>query len=348
MIGTLTPQPQHNTTQQTLLFISPPQQESIAPELMEVHPTPTSSLQQNDNQDGENNNMTTKINCIYCYLSDITESMLEALVTHNIFNVYLSCGYPNPAQYPALTGIVPAEECGVTITEENVTNTLALMATVDERFKLWAWFGTWSNEGEDDAEGHALAQVDISTAGNRTAIITVLATIAQWGFYGVADDTEDINEASQTETGQMGDCSVAFWNSLASTLTGLGIKMSAYTPAVWYNFNMNYVSQLTGQDYLIMVGPNDATYTTRATEFLTHTSLPVIPYIIIGGSGDMNTVTGHIEALPIASYPEICGYVLYTWDSVTDGGEWTEWDAWTPKNNTSTTMVFTLLTEMEY
>ena len=54
-----------------------------------------------------------KLNGVWLGKQDLNPTMLKDAVAHKIFNIYLGCGFPNPSQYPSLTGIVPASEIGI-------------------------------------------------------------------------------------------------------------------------------------------------------------------------------------------------------------------------------------------
>jgi hypothetical protein len=283
---------------------------------------------------GGSGSSTSNLNGIWVYQSDINAQMLKNLVSNDIFNVYLDMGYPSPdlGYYPdpTLTGIVPADEAGTSVTQAQVTADLQLLASVDPRLHLWAWVGTWSNAGTSDATGHALAKVDISTASNRAAIIKDIVKIAEMGFYGVQDDTEDITANSQTSNGQDGPDSVAFWNSEAVALHSAGnYKLAPFTPGFWDIFNTQYLPQLTGMDYLIMASP---IFAAQLPEFLTHTSLPVIIDIDSNTAGDAATIISELNALPVSSYPNVVGFALYDYETYTSDGDWTVWYNWPTKN----------------
>ena len=106
--------------------------------------------------------------------------MLKTLVSHQIFDVFVAVGYPNPRDDPRLTGIVPSAEVGLSITQNKVNVLNQLFASVDSRLRLWAWFGTWSSLGTNDATGHELAKVNLSSSYNRNIIIENIVKVAKW------------------------------------------------------------------------------------------------------------------------------------------------------------------------
>ena len=271
-------------------------------------------------------------NGIWLSQADLTTSMLEQCVANGIFNVFLNTGYPNPSEYPSLTGIVPSAECGLVFGKSTVASDLALLASVDSRLKLWAWFGTFSSG--DDATGHANAKVDISTAANRDAIISVLTSIAKsWGFYGVQDDTEDFTSNCLTGNGQWGSWQVDYFNAGAIAAHNVGLKFAPFVAPYWYNFNLIYLSQLTGMDYLVMAamvpsgGTTQLDWTTQVTEFLDNTNLPVIIDLENDISGDVTTQISWVNALPSSSYSNLVGFALYNWKSM-DTPDWASWNIW--------------------
>ena len=278
---------------------------------------------------------STTFNGIWLFQPDLTTAMLQSCVANQIFNIFLSVGYPNPSQYPSLTGIVPSTETGFHPTVSQISDDLALLASVDSRLKLWAWFGTYGYSGGN--EGHQYGQVDISTSGNRNALIAVLVSLAHdYGFYGVQDDTEDYTTNSLTSSGQWGSWQVAFWNAEATACHAVGLKFAPFLEAGWSNFNTVYVPQFTGMDYLIisaMMGQTQSFWTTQIAEFLTHTTLPVIIDLEEDHSGDITTQISWVDALPASSYSNIVGFSLYCWNGlVGQSSDWSSWSSWTTKN----------------
>ncbi|HKZ45428.1 MAG TPA: VCBS repeat-containing protein [archaeon] len=273
-------------------------------------------------------------NAVWVYQSEINTAMLQNLVSHKIFNVFLSVGYPNPSDDPALTGIVPDGEIGILVSQSQVAADLNLLASVDSRLRLWAWVGTFSSG--DDATGHANAKVDVSTSSNRAAIIKNIVKIAQMGFYGVQDDTEDITaNSADPATGQMNMNMVNFWNEEATALHNIGVKLATFTPAVWYNFNTLYLPQMTGMDYHVTgigVNSGQSSFNTQMTQFMANTNIPVIIDIESDNSGNAAELISWIDAWPVTSYPNVVGFALYNYGSYTSDGDWAAWDSWALKD----------------
>jgi len=280
-----------------------------------------------------------KFNGVWCSKNALNTTMLKACVSHQIFNIYLGVGYPKPSQYPSLTGIVPDHETGISVTKAQVDSYNKLLASVDSRLKLWAWFGTWSSLGTSDSNGHALGQVDISTKSNRTAIIDAIVDVAGWGFYGVQDDTEDFTPNSRLANGQYGQNQIDFWNDETIALHTIGVKVAIFTPAVWNNFNSVYLPKMKGMDYLISAGfwvsDTQPTFNTQMRQFLKNTKIPVAIDIQSSNAGDCATLISWIEGLPLSSYPNVIGFSLYEYAAFTSHSDWAAWDKWTVKNSTT-------------
>ena len=279
-----------------------------------------------------------KFNGVWCFKNDLNSTMLKACVSHQVFNIFLNVGYPKPSQYPTLIGIVPDHETGISVSKTQVDSYIKLLASVDSRLKLWAWFGTWSSLGTTDSNGHELGQVDVSTKSNRTAIIDALVDVAKWGFDGVQDDTEDFTPNSRLANGQFGPNQVDFWNDETIALHNIGVKVAIFTPAVWYNFNSMYLPQMKGMDYIISAGfwvsDTQPTFNTQMRQFLKNTKIPVAIDIQSSDAGDCAALISWIEGLPLSSYPNVIGFSLYEYNAFTSHSDWKAWDNWTTKNST--------------
>ena len=278
-----------------------------------------------------------KFNGIWCFKSDMNATFLKNCVSHQIFNIFVNVGYPKPSQYPTLVGIVPANESGINVTKVQVDNYNKLLASVDSRLKLWAWFGTWNTDGKTDAEGHALAKVDVSTVANRTAIIDAIVDVAGWGFYGIQDDTEDFTENSKNSNGQFGDHVVNFWNDETVAMHKLGLKIAIFTPAVWHNFNTLYLPKMKGMDYIIAAGltasSSETSFYTQMRQFLKNTKIPVTIDIQSDYHGASEKLINWINGLPLSSYSNIVGYSLYDYRNFQSHTDWAAWDQWTAKDS---------------
>lgn len=264
--------------------------------------------------------------------SALTTSVLNALKAQGIFNIYLTCGYPNATDDPLLSGIVSPTEIGILVTQQQVINAVGLCASVDSRFRLWAWFGTWSwdNDGGDDATGHANAKVDISTSANRTKIINALMRVANWGFYGVQDDTEDLTDNCLT-SGQYNDKYVSFVNELAAACHLVDKPLHTFTPGLWYNFNANYASTITGPDLVILV-MTDA-YTQTDWLNLSRQFLDECPRPVLLNASNNQTWFDRMDLLPLATYPQIKGCTFYQYSNWS-ANSWTYWSTWKADNPT--------------
>ena len=277
------------------------------------------------------------INAVYCYKRDVNVAMLKTLVLHNVFNVFVGVGYPNPKDDSRLVGIVPAAEVGIVITSQGVADLNRLFASVDSRLRLWGWFGTWSRLGTDDRSGHELAKVDLSTEYNRSIIIENIVKVAGWGFYGVQDDTEDVIQVSYPHVKTQNQ--VDFWNEEQAALTPIGIKLATFTyagpPSLWtYQPKYNFVGQLN-VDYIIAVadvrqtqevyssyGPIEQIWKSEVTTGLSVACSPVIVHL-----------TTYDSLFPfkaqLACLPEIpasfVGISIYYYGEITSS-DWLAWD----------------------
>ncbi len=276
-------------------------------------------------------------NGVWVYTQDLLGSgataLLQDCVAREIFDIYMNVGYPSPAQgtvtFPSLSGFVPDSEIGITCTSANVTTILATLASVDSRLKLWAWFGTWSsdNGGGDDALGHQNAKISINTPTRRSALITAIMTVANWGFYGIQDDTEDLNADSLEASGQYGATYITFTNDLATAAHAAGKKYIPFVPSVWYNFSNSFLQDLTVPDAIIMAGHNDSDigqWNTLAQLFFDKAPRPVI--YNFGWPAVAPTMT-RLNSLPFSGVAsKIVGYswyMYYDWQ-----GNWGTWDSW--------------------
>ncbi len=261
------------------------------------------------------------------------EARLQECVSKDIFDLYVSVGYPSPAQgvitFPSLSGFVPDSEVGIILTQAEVQQIKAKMAAVDSRLKLWAWFGTWStdNAGGDDAIGHANAKIDVDTAPRRAAIIAACMTVARWGFYGIQDDTEDFRPAS-LPGGQPGSAVMSFFNEFAAAARAEGFRYRPFIQCVWTNVNEVYIPTLTGPDEIILAGPtaNEGQdwLTARFTEFFANVQRPVI--FNFGDRGTAPWMATALDAMFSSLSSKIAGYALYQFSDWT--GNWGQWDAW--------------------
>lgn len=264
---------------------------------------------------------------MWFFKKNLTESALHKLVDNDVFNVYLQVGYPSSKDDPALQGIVSDSEVGIQITQGEVAAFLQLLAKVDSRLRLWAWFGTWSSLGTSDADGHAKAKIDISTKANRARVIANIKAVASWGFYGVQDDTEDLKPNSVASNGQFDDRIVSFWNEEAEALHAIGVKLVTFTPAVWYNFTEQHLANITGPDYQILVpsnGASEAEWVDLTARAIQNSSIPVT--IDLGGGSSCAMVSGRLDKvfakLPSADAARVLGYAFYEWSAWNNASSW--------------------------
>lgn len=261
------------------------------------------------------------------------DARLRECVSKDIFDLYVSVGYPSPAQgvvtFPSLSGFVPDSEVGIILTQSQVQQIKAKMAAVDSRLKLWAWFGTWStdNAGGDDATGHLNAKIDVDTAPRRAAIIAACMTVARWGFYGIQDDTEDFRPAS-LPGGQPGAAVMSFFNEFAAAARAEGFRYRPFIQCVWTNVNVTHIPTLTGPDEIILAGPTvnegQPWLTARFTEFFANVQRPVI--FNFGDQGTAPWMASALDAMFSSLSSKIAGYALYQFSDWT--GNWGQWDAW--------------------
>lgn len=260
-------------------------------------------------------------------------SILQECVSKQIFNIYASVGYPSPAQgtitFPELSGYVPDSMQGIQRTQAEIQQIGALLASVDSRLRLWAWFGTYSTDdgGGDDATGHINARMDIDTTQRRAAVINACMTVARWGFYGVQDDTEDLRPASLESNGQFGATYVTFTNEFANAAKAEGLKYQPFVPCVWTAFVNNFVSQITAPDEIILAGSLDdnALFPALVGAFFQNVQRPVI--YNFGWTDTAPWSASRLDALPFSSVSDqIAGYAWYDWGYW--GGNWSLWDSW--------------------
>ena len=283
----------------------------------------------------------TMFNGVWTWRTYINADMLKDLVSHQIFNVFVNVGYPNPSDDSRLTGIVPKEEIGIWFSQQEVTSLKQLFASVDSRLKLWAWFGTWSSLGTDDYSGHYYAKVDLSTRYNRQVIIENIVEVASWGFYGVQDDTEDYTSNTTPQN------RIDFWNEEAIALHQIGVKLATFTysgpPSLWWV--KKYVSQLK-VDYIILApdmrqsqevidihGPIETIWKTEVSTGLSVAQSPcLINTPSAAGSGvkelSLDVLLDLQSEINVTSYPVYKGHTIYCYRnelSITNS-EWAAWD----------------------
>ena len=314
---------------------------------------------------------TALFNGVWCYKKNIDTAMLKDLVSHQIFNVFVAVGYPNWEDDSRLstinpvTGlpIVPENEVGIMITPQEVANFNQLLASVDPRLRLWAWFGTWSSLGTSDASGHELAKVDLSTSTYRSWIIENIVRVANYGFYGIQDDTEDIYQTS-TFAQRMQD-QVYFWNEEQVALRAAGKKLATFTyagpPSLWtYNPPYEFVKQLK-VDYIILTADSHQTqevidnygsveeiWKNEIKNGLSAAQSPALVNVPSAyGSGvkerPLNVLLQSLSEINPTSYPSYAGHTIYIYDftkaEAITSSEWTAWDNYlsTLPGTTSTT-----------
>lgn len=261
------------------------------------------------------------------------DARLRECVSKDIFDIYVSVGYPSPAQgvvtFPSLSGFVPDSEVGIILTQAQAQQIKAKMAAVDSRLKMWAWFGTWStdNAGGDDAIGHLNAKIDVDTAPRRAAIIAACMTVARWGFYGIQDDTEDFRPASLPGE-QPGSAVMSFFNEFAAAARAEGFRYRPFIQCVWENVNEVFIPTLTGPDEIILAGPtvNEGQdwLTERFGEFFASAQRPVI--FNFGDRVTAPWMAAALDAMFSSLSSKIAGYALYQFSDWT--GNWGLWDAW--------------------
>ncbi len=292
-------------------------------------------------------------NAVWCWESDIDEYMLNDLVSHNIFNVFVHVGYPNwyddsrLSTINPVTGIpiVPEYEIGISnwVTLENVASLNQLLASVDSRLKLWAWFGTWSNDPRTDPDnydhsGHFYAKVDLSTENYRSWLIENIVRVADYGFYGVQDDTEDVYQTSTFA--QMMQDQVDFWNEEQIALNEIGVKLATFTyagpPSLWtYNPPFEFVKQLN-VDYIIACpdysqtqevidyyGPIEEIWESEITAALSDANSPVIINTHMPSHPDW--LYPKLLEIDTYSYPNFVGHASYHYRIISDD-DWNAWD----------------------
>lgn len=300
----------------------------------------------------------TIFNGIWTWKTYINADMLSNLVSHQIFNVFVSVGYPNwdddsrLATIDPETGqpIVPEYELGIKITPAEVASLNQLLASVDSRLKLWAWFGTYSNDprATTHSEKHYYARVDLSTQYYRSLIIENIVEVASWGFYGVQDDTEDVVEI--TSSAQKFQNQIDFWNEEQVALNNIGVKLATFTyagpPSLWtykpeYNFvgqlNVDYIiltaDQRQSQEVIDIYGPIETIW---KTEIATGLSVAQSPCLInvpsAFGSGvssqPLNVLLEWLSEINPTSYPNYVGHTIYCYKDGIEDITSTEWAAW--------------------
>ena len=260
--------------------------------------------------------------------------MLQKMVSHNIFNIFMHVGYPTPAFDPRLSGIVPEENYGISVSPKIVQEYVKLLRSVDSRLKLWAWFGTYSTLGTGDSSGHALAKVDLSTAYNRSVIIENIVKVASWGFYGVQDDTEDVIQV--TNLSQRYQDQTNFWNEEQIALNQVDVKLAVFKyfgpPSLWAV--KEYVPQLS-VDYVIAVGdsrqsqeiysvygPIEEIWKNEIATGLSVASSPVIVHLAAYNSlFSFKTRLTCLSEIPNS----FVGVSIYEYSMITDS-DWVAWD----------------------
>ena len=287
------------------------------------------------------NTRETTFNGVWTWKSYINVDVLNNLVSHQVFNVFVNVGYPNPDDDPRLAGIVPEEEIGIVISPQEVDYLNQLFASVDARLKLWAWFGTWSRLGTDDHSGHYYAKVDLSTRYNREVIIENIVEVASWGFYGVQDDTEDRTDNTTPQN------RIDFWNEEKVALNQIDVKLATFTysgpPSLWWV--RDYVAQLD-VDYIILCAEQRQTQEVIdiygsieqiwKSELTTGLSVAQSPCLInvpsAYGSGlpsqTLNVQLEWLSEINATSYPVYSGHTIYCYRnelSITSS-EWAAWD----------------------
>jgi hypothetical protein len=276
-------------------------------------------------------------------LGPSASTYLQECVNKEIFNIYWSVGYPSPVNgtitFPSLSGFVPNSEIGILVTQSQVQTVVALLASIDTRLKLWAWFGTWStdNGGGDDATGHLNARININTPTRRSAVIAACMTVANWGFYGIQDDTEDFLPESLEGSGQYGSTYVTFTNEFAIAAHNAGLKYIPFIPSVWYNFNDVFLEQITQPDQIIMAGHNSSDLTewnTLTALFFANAQKPVI--YNFGYPGVANNMATRLDSHPYSSVASrIAGYSWYLFQDWHNN--WNIWDNWRQSHSVTLT-----------
>jgi len=296
---------------------------------------------------------TQVFNAVWCFQRNVDSAMLQDLVSHKIFNVFVYVGYPNIDDDPRLEGIVPEYEIGILswVTPENVASMKQLFASVDSRLRLWAWFGTWSDDprASGDLGGHYYAKVNISTSYNRNVIIENIVKFSAYGFYGVQDDTEDILPDLTVAPQNL----VNFWNEEQVALNKIGVKLAAFAysgpPSLWWvrdyvsKLNVDYIIACPdisqSQEVIALYGPIEEIWKSEVKTCLSYAQAPVIfdtPSHYGGGSHTpyLGDYMEWLEEIDARSYPRYSGNAIYIYDPVTASSTGTEaiadseWVAW--------------------
>jgi hypothetical protein len=284
-------------------------------------------------------------NGMWCFKNDLLGSSgvahLQTLVSKGIFNVYVNVGFPSPGQgtprFPELSGFVPASEIGIIVSQSEVNTMKAKMAQVDSRLKLWAWFGSYSTAGSDDASGHNLARISVNTAAKRSAVVNACLSIMSYGFYGAQDDTEDFQADSLESNGQFGTVTNAYFNHFASTFKAAGYPVHSFIPSGWYAYNSNFVQQLTEPSAIILAGHGhngsmSAELWRQLTQlFFQNARAPIL--FNFGYSSIIDAQVNGLRNYPLSAVQDkIAGYTFYEigfWNN-----NWSIWDNW-PHKGTS-------------
>jgi hypothetical protein len=272
----------------------------------------------------------TMINGIWTWKSQINSVMLEEMVSHNIFNIFVYVGYPTPDFDPRLSGIVPDTNYGINTSPQEVQSLKQQLASVDSRLKLWAWFGTYSTLSPVDGISHDLAEVDLSTSYNRQVIIENMVEVANWGFYGVQDDTEDVIYDSLNQKYQN---QFDLWNEEQIALNQIGVKLATFTysgpPSFWtYNPPYEFVKQLD-VDYIILVQSiwldSKDVWISEVKQAASAAKSPILVRLEYAYSSSFPTVTEQIEWLKESGI-SFSGCALYL--DYPDGAQedWVAWD----------------------
>ena len=273
-------------------------------------------------------------NSIWFFRSDIfpnypsltvNTAMLSALVGHNVFKLF-----------PDVCALNPDGSMYYWFSDNEINAMLTGVRAYDSRFKIYGWMGSWdvANNQHDDYE-------DMSSATFRNAAIASEVAMVQKGFDGIQENSEDLinQNSTATNTGL-----IQFWNGLATSLHAANpnYKLIITCPAVWYDFNINYIKNLVGIDYAILygVGSTAGNFVTQATEWMDNIplSIPIIGCDFGGNQEGLGSMASQLSAYDSfysgysgASKANITGYTLYSWVDM-DAPSWTSWDAWPKKN----------------
>jgi hypothetical protein len=251
---------------------------------------------------------SNKINGVWCYGNTLLNTaFFESMVNLKIKNVFWQCVRVNSDN--SLTQ---------TVDDSTISNSVSIGKSYG--VNVWLWVGTYPH--------NVFGEVDISTVEKRNIYINNILGIAEKGFYGVQEDSEDFTSSSLTN-GQHDIRYVWFCNNLSMVLHNHGLKLMVYAPAVWSNFNTQCVPYFQGIDFLFVACRYDSFshFKNDIEQFTSNTALPVL-----FGVGYGVSVASDVEWINSLTLPSnLKGFNVYCYADM-DFFDWNTWDNWNLKN----------------